>query len=259
MASLSLLRPEEVPNEFICAICFSVPLEPKLLPCEHVFCADCIKRSFVTQLACPTCRISCAYNQAKELKRNSLACRIWSTIQVKCDNSENGCAWTGSISDLKSHRRTCSSENGSCRNQEEFDKLKEENAKLKVILKSYTKLKAEVKEKQDVIDALKTKIKMHTLVPKIIYSNYRFNRSNVVILSQLISRYLEDKPFQIDSNRIYQCVQNCYRDLEANYSDNPEYYYMDMHMLLTTCIASSWFTSKQRDNIQGWLNSYYHN
>ncbi|GFH53880.1 hypothetical protein CTEN210_10356 [Chaetoceros tenuissimus] len=249
MSSISLLRPEEVPNEFICAICFSVPLEPNLLPCEHIFCADCIKKAFETQLACPTCRISCAHNQAKELNRNSLASRIWSSIQVKCDHSEKGCAWTGSISDLKSHRRNCSSKNRGYGNQYELDNFKEEN----------NKLKAELKEKQDVIDALKTKIETHTLVPKIPYSNYQFNRSNVVELAQLISRYLENKPYEIDRNRIYQCVQNCYRDLEANYSDNPPYYHMDMHMLLTTCVASTWFTTKQKDNIRHWINSQFNN
>lgn len=256
MSSISLLRPEEVPNEFICAICFSVPLEPKLLPCEHVFCADCIKRSFETQLACPTCRISCAHNQAKKLKRHSLASRIWSSIQVKCDHNEKGwCAWTGSISDLKSHRRNCSSNDRRHGNQEEFNKLKGENYELK---EKIARQQALIEFFKEDIDDLKTKIEMHALVPKIPYSNYQFNRSNVVELAQLISRYLEDKPYEIDRNRIYQCVQNCYRDLEANYSDNPEHYYIDMHMLLTACIASTWFTDKQRGNIRRWLNSYYH-
>ena len=42
-------------------------------------------------------------------------------------------------------------------------------------------------------------------------------------LSQLISRYLENKPSNIDGNKIYDYVRSCYNDLETGYSDNPEH------------------------------------
>ena len=53
-------------------------------------------------------------------------------------------------------------------------------------------------------------------------------------MSQLISQYLENKPREIDSNRIFNCVRSCHTDLEKGYSDNPEYYPMDVKMLLAT-------------------------
>ena len=93
---------------------------------------------------------------------------------------------------------------------------------------------------------------LHDL-PSLTSSILNFKRGDVVQLSKLISRYLTAKPYQIDSNRIYQCISECYKDVTQNYNDNPAYYSIDMHMLLTTCIASTWFTPPQIDNIQSWV------
>jgi hypothetical protein len=93
---------------------------------------------------------------------------------------------------------------------------------------------------------------LHDL-PSLTSSILNFKRGDVVQLSKLISRYLTDKPNHIDSNRIYQCISECYKDVTQNYNDNPAYYSIDMHMLLTTCIASTWFTPRQIDNIQSWV------
>ena len=82
--------------------------------------------------------------------------------------------------------------------------------------------------------------------------SYNYTRENVVQLSQFISRYLECPPDHVDKNKIYQCVQNCYRDLETAWADNPKHYLMDMQMLLATCIASTWFTDRQRGIILKW-------
>ena len=82
------------------------------------------------------------------------------------------------------------------------------------------------------------------------YKHYK--PENVRELSQLISCYLLDKPHQIDRNRIYDCVRLCYNDFEEDWDDNPEDYYIDMRMLLATCLASTWFSSKQDENIEDW-------
>ena len=73
-------------------------------------------------------------------------------------------------------------------------------------------------------------------------------------MSQLISRNLEKPPGNINANRIFNCVRSCYLDLEANYNDNPQHYYMDMRMLLATCAASTWFSPNQRNNIHQWMS-----
>jgi hypothetical protein len=80
-----------------------------------------------------------------------------------------------------------------------------------------------------------------------------FGRENVVKLSQLIARYLENKPGEIDASRIYSSVQSCYRDFQRGFSDNPEHYYLDVRMLLSTCAASTWFTTNQLSRIRIWL------
>ena len=82
-------------------------------------------------------------------------------------------------------------------------------------------------------------------------------RENVVELSQLISRHLEDKPSEIDSNKLYNCVRSCLTDLEKGYGDNPEHYYMDMRMLLATCLASTWFSPNQKRSIKQWNKDHF--
>jgi hypothetical protein len=83
--------------------------------------------------------------------------------------------------------------------------------------------------------------------------HYNFDRTNVVHLSQFISRYLENKPAEVDANKIFGCIRSCYMDLKKDYNDNPEHYAIDMRMLLATCYASTWFTEKQVSNFWNWL------
>ena len=105
----TLLRPSEVPHELKCPICISVPLTPKILPCEHVFCAECIERAIEAQSACPTCRRECQRDKIIDLPRDSLGYRIWTGIQVECPhctNSKSG-QWKGSIVDFERHYENC--------------------------------------------------------------------------------------------------------------------------------------------------------
>ena len=39
--------------------------------------------------------------------KNPLSYRIWSKIAVKCKHQAEGCAWTGSVSDYRSHKQSC--------------------------------------------------------------------------------------------------------------------------------------------------------
>ena len=103
------LKPEDVPKELICAICLSIPLDPRILSgCSHVFCKGCIHNSLSYHRSCPTCRCNCNWGQVLLLKEDSgIAHRIWSNIPVKCEHHGNGCEWTGAISDYKSHEKSC--------------------------------------------------------------------------------------------------------------------------------------------------------
>lgn len=74
-------------------------------------------------------------------------------------------------------------------------------------------------------------------------------------LTQLIARYLEEKPQQINANRVYNNVKACYDDLQKDCADNPIHYTLDMRMLLATCAASTWFSKNQEDDMCEWLRA----
>lgn len=47
----------EVDKEFLCTICMMVLENPKETPCEHMFCAQCIKDWMAVESHCPVDRI----------------------------------------------------------------------------------------------------------------------------------------------------------------------------------------------------------
>ena len=154
----------------------------------------------------------------------------------KCGNG--GCNWTGSIGDYSNHIGNCDSGNNG--NQQEVEDLKRKIASLK---QKNTELKQKLRDRPN--------------VPRLFHGEYNYRRENVVELSQLISRYLENRPSDIDPNRIYNCVKLIYEDYDRGYTDNPEYFYMDVKMLLATCQASTWFSSKQKNNMSAWFSKHF--
>ena len=125
-------------------------------------------------------------------------------------------------------------------------------------------LRKNLRDAEDEIDdlkgdkkSLKQSLRNRPDLPKIFHGHYDFRREDVVKLSQLISRHLEDKPDDIDSNKIFNCVRSCFTDLEKAYGGNPKHYYMDMRMLLATCLASTWFSGNQRRHIEKWNNDHF--
>jgi Zinc finger, C3HC4 type (RING finger) len=107
-----LVRPNHVPDDLICSICHSVPIQPIVLqPCEHLYCSYCIHQSFIhVGKQCPIDRINCTTEQILPLRENTLAYRLWCSIQVQCTETMNGCncTWSGSVLDYaKSHRYKC--------------------------------------------------------------------------------------------------------------------------------------------------------
>ena len=162
---------------------------------------------------------------------------------MKCGNHNDGCAWTGSIGGYASHMEQCvsarSNQAGSAL-REELKALKQNNAQL------------EKKNAQ-----LKKLLQKRPNLPILFQGEYNYRRENVVELSQLISRYLEKKPAEINANQIFNCVRSLYMDLEKKFTDNPEHYQIDMKMLLATCEASNWFSARQYENIRNWYQEQF--
>jgi len=191
--------------------------------------------------------------------------RIWSGIEVKCVNHEEGCSWTGSIVDFSKHEKSCQQreKGNTLALKERVIELEIENAAAHILMCT---LQQEHEEAEEAIFRLQHQCsealtcanavdENHVIVPKLFFEGvYNYKRENVVQLSQLISRYLENKPVNIESHRIYQCVANCYSALKSDRRDNPAHYYDDMRMLLTTCAASAtWFSVRQMGNMNAWL------
>lgn len=65
----------EARDEFDCALCMKLLVEPVGLLCGHTFCKSCIKRSLALQPSCPMCRASC-HLSIKDVVPNLLLCKV---------------------------------------------------------------------------------------------------------------------------------------------------------------------------------------
>ncbi|GKY92168.1 hypothetical protein MPSEU_000188100 [Mayamaea pseudoterrestris] len=123
-----------------------------------------------------------------------------------------------------------------------------------------TSLQATMQSRQDELECLHKQIvkwKSHLigklLVPEVSLSTYNYGRDSVVALSQIISRFIDNKPDTIDRNKIYGCVRALNDALEKNRGDNPVGFETNMRMLLVTCLASNWFTNNQCYRFEQWM------
>ena len=80
--------------------------------------------------------------------------------------------------------------------------------------------------------------------------NYGYSPSSIAQLASFLSRYLLNKPYYVDRNRIFNAVKRCY-DYYHGYAG----YSQDVHMLLASAYASNWFTENQRSRFDSWLQN----
>jgi hypothetical protein len=239
-----LLKPDNVPNDVICSICMNVPTQPVLTPCDHMFCKGCLQQAVQRQPCCPIDRKPCTDGDIVPLRVGSFPHRIWSAVEVKCE--AEACPWSGSIADFEEHCRNCEVQKATKSSRHQLRVLEAENKKNRIkIIELQIALHSE-KE-------LRRQENLRHMPASVDEVHYNFNRTNVVQLSQFISRYLENKPAEVDANKIFNCVRSCYMDMEKDFDDNPEHYEVDMRMLLAICNASTWFTVKQGNSIWNWI------
>ena len=243
-----------------CSICCDVSFNPVITPCQHVFCRECIESSLRSSFTCP--------NDRRALNQNSLQAisglheYIYNRTLVQCPRCDK---WTGQLQQYKVHIPTCNSSSYvqglerkvqelNIQHAREMAHLQTSNHTLRVTLEQERHVvelntaelnrhhTAEKKRSQNQITILNTTIseleaRIFSMGPTFDY-NYRYDESNMSDLSRIIIWYLDDKPSQIDLNRIFNCIKKCY--------DGAQYYKTtDMlrtaKILLLTAITSSWF------------------
>jgi len=256
-APIPINSDEPIPHDLICSICMSLPHDiPVITPCQHLFCKECLGEALSRQQLCPVDRCAVGRHQVSILEEVSLIRRIWGSVKAKCANHLHGCAWTGPVSDYKSHAESCVHDGlrKNTLNQHRIDMIQGELLQTKQLnvdlIDKLSRAKQLLEQKDREFNALVGSISQ--LDPKVLglfQGSYDFGRNDVVKLSQLISTRLENKPHYIDGNKIFNCVQACFRDWDAGYKDNPKHYYVDMKMLLAICNESTWFSDNQREQI----------
>ena len=195
-----VLRPDQVPEDLTCTICMTVAMDPRITPCQHVFCKSCINSALGISPLCPIDRQECFVHQLIPLQ--GCLFRIWSSTKVKCGNG--GCTWNGSIEDYPQHVNQCNiaqhTQDSGLR--EEVETLREENAflnrqlqhkreELGALNQEYGNLRRELQNSNQENGNLRRELQNRPNLPQLFYGEYNYKRENVVQLSQLISRYLE--------------------------------------------------------------------
>jgi hypothetical protein len=242
MAAPIPLRPEEVSIDLTCSICLSVPSKPVLTPCEHLFCKECLCRAVSHQPLCPICRKGCVRGQIRPIPEGSFVYRMWSSIPVKCELHEKGCCWTGSIVDAVEHMDKCQ-HGGRKRGNTDLNRLCERRAELE---SDHELLRRHIETLQSELSGVE-RSNPHVIPRGEDPPDHNFRLDDVAQLSQLISRHLYDKPRNVGASQIFESVRNCH---VARNQQNTK----DVRMLLATCAASNWFTSRQNEVMQTWLS-----
>ena len=84
---------EQELEDYKCAICLGVIVEPVQTSCGHLFCVQCIRRVH----RCPTCRRIFTTTQ------DGFVARKIGGIRVMCPNANLGCSWMGILGESVDH------------------------------------------------------------------------------------------------------------------------------------------------------------
>ena len=99
------LDEKKISPHLFCPICKKVFNNPVLIECGHTFCLECIKNHFKSSKKCPIKKCDFKQNQPSNYSRDLTAYNLVMELEVSCSNE--GCPWTGHLSDLTSHHNLC--------------------------------------------------------------------------------------------------------------------------------------------------------
>jgi TNF receptor-associated factor 4 len=102
-------------DEYTCPICMLVLRDPQLTRCGHHLCNCCLKQLKYkgrNHFKCPTCRDDLTNNFFPDKHIN----RKIKSLQVYCNNKDDGCQWKGDLKDIEDHLQECPYQLVSCSN-----------------------------------------------------------------------------------------------------------------------------------------------
>ncbi len=93
----------ECSKEFICVVCLSLAVQPRLNPaCGHHYCHICANMLVAKGQPCPKCRAAVTV-PVPDLYFE----RKMKQLQVRCAYSKDGCQWVGQLSEFQAHMERC--------------------------------------------------------------------------------------------------------------------------------------------------------
>ena len=91
---------QEFSDVLTCPLCLEPFLEPKVTPCDHVFCSSCAESLFRDNPSCPICRAACQLEALSDGDRTLL--KMLNQLKVRCPNHPQ-CLWLGERADVSHH------------------------------------------------------------------------------------------------------------------------------------------------------------
>lgn len=223
----AIIEPISVPKDLTCHICLDLAEDPVETGCHHIFCSNCIKSSREQSNTCPVDRVPLTSATLRSIKdSNPVLYRVWNSTSLRCPHAHSrGCGWTGAPSNLTEHLSACARSNASVststsaattaqinRLKDEIQDLKTEDRLSKELLEreqnAHRRTKALLQSAKSTIENLQNE--KETCDP-----SYHYNIYNMRSLARLIMQNLDDKPDEIDKNKIFVCIQN---NLKSKYA-----------------------------------------
>ena len=236
-------------SSFICQVCMELVKRPVQTATDHIFCRDCLSRALAVQAVCPVTRRPLQDNESHVRPldvANPVMHRVWSKVRVRCPNAFGGCTWDGGPADMAQHLEGC---RAGCADAEAVEGLRRALASEREAAETMERtLRTE-------IDTLKAELRQQKAERHTFDATYAYGRERIIELAQVILRDLELPPRDINTNRIFDCVRKINRDWERGWDDNPQHMRMDLEMLLSVCVASTWFTKRQHEHLRAWQHS----
>jgi hypothetical protein len=99
------LHPERISPQLICPICTQILNNPVQTSNEHLFCEDELLEWMLSSNCCPVSKQMLVPEEIK--KPGRVIINMLAELEVRCENHENGCIWTGQNCQYENHVNFC--------------------------------------------------------------------------------------------------------------------------------------------------------